>query len=155
MIPAGHIGDAFNRTAKEYYLAQVRRIAAQKYSEAQASFAEYPAGLKEWRKRYLAHLLSLQPAEMKDAVREVVAPLLEAKTMMTKRSRPEPLPINQRYGVTVPVAAMYIGISRSRIYELLKSGDLEGKVVSGRRIVLVESMMRMIGEAPSAMAVSK
>jgi excisionase family DNA binding protein len=60
------------------------------------------------------------------------------------------LPIPQRYGVTVQVAAQYIGISRSRIYELLSAGELEGKIIHGRRIVVVESLLRMLGEAPDA-----
>lgn len=60
------------------------------------------------------------------------------------------LPITERYGVTVPVAATYVGISRSRVYELLAHGELEGKVIHGRRIVLVESLMRMVGQAPTA-----
>jgi excisionase family DNA binding protein len=60
------------------------------------------------------------------------------------------LPIRQRYGVTVQVAAQYIGISRSRIYELLSAGELEGKIIYGRRIVVVESLLRMLGEAPDA-----
>jgi excisionase family DNA binding protein len=60
------------------------------------------------------------------------------------------LPIRDRYGVTAATAAAYIGISRSRIYELLRDGTLEGKIVSGRRIVLVESLMKMLGAAPSA-----
>jgi len=60
------------------------------------------------------------------------------------------LPVTERFGVTVPVAATYIGISKSRIYELLKAGDLEGRIIHGRRIVVVESLLRMLGEAPSA-----
>jgi hypothetical protein len=60
------------------------------------------------------------------------------------------LPITERYGVTVPVAATYVGISRSRVYELLSHGELEGKIIHGRRIVLVESLMRMLGQAPTA-----
>ena len=60
-----------------------------------------------------------------------------------------PLPIPQRHSVTVPVAAQFIGISRSRIYELLKDGTLQGKKVAGRRVVLVPSLLRMLGEAQS------
>jgi hypothetical protein len=60
------------------------------------------------------------------------------------------LPISERFGITVPVAAAYIGISRSRIYELLAHGELEGKIVHGRRIVLVDNLMRMLGESPPA-----
>jgi excisionase family DNA binding protein len=62
--------------------------------------------------------------------------------------RPQALPIQQRYGVTVQTAAAYIGISRSRIYELLAAGDLDGKIIHGRRIVVVESLLRMVGAAP-------
>jgi hypothetical protein len=60
------------------------------------------------------------------------------------------LPLEERFGVTVPVAAAYSGISRSRIYELLAAGELEGKIIHGRRIVVVQSLLRMCGEAPSA-----
>lgn len=59
------------------------------------------------------------------------------------------LPINERFGITVPLAAEFIGISRSRVYELLSAGDLEGRVIGGRRIVLVESLLRMLGRAPT------
>jgi hypothetical protein len=60
------------------------------------------------------------------------------------------IPIEKRYGITVPTAAQFIGISRTRVYELLAGGELEGKVIHGRRVVLVESLMRMLGKAPSA-----
>lgn len=60
------------------------------------------------------------------------------------------LPIAERFGVTVPVAASYVGISRSRIYELLSHGELDGRIIHGRRIVLVSSLMRMLGECPTA-----
>jgi hypothetical protein len=61
-----------------------------------------------------------------------------------------PLPIAERYGVTVQIAAQFSGISRSRIYELLAAGELEGKIIHGRRIVVVQSLLRMCGAAPSA-----
>jgi hypothetical protein len=60
------------------------------------------------------------------------------------------LPLEERFGVTVSVAAAYSGISQSRIYELLAAGELEGKIIHGRRIVVVQSLLRMCGEAPSA-----
>ena len=60
------------------------------------------------------------------------------------------LPLKERFGVTVAVAAEYVGISKSRIYELLQSGELEGRVIHGRRIVVVKSLLRMLGQAPSA-----
>ena len=60
------------------------------------------------------------------------------------------LPLEARFGVTVAIAAEYVGISKSRIYEFLQSGLLEGKIIGGRRIVLVPSLLRMCGEARSA-----
>jgi hypothetical protein len=60
------------------------------------------------------------------------------------------LPLEQRFGVTVAVAAAYSGISPSRIYELLAAGKLEGKIIHGRRIVVVQDLLRLCGEAPSA-----
>jgi excisionase family DNA binding protein len=60
------------------------------------------------------------------------------------------LPFAERFGVTVATAAEYVGISKSRIYELLQNGELEGKIIRGRRIVVVQSLLRLCGEAPSA-----
>jgi hypothetical protein len=60
------------------------------------------------------------------------------------------IPLEQRFGVTVQFAAQYAGISRSSIYELLAAGDLDGRVIAGRRIVVVQSLLRMCGEAPTA-----
>jgi hypothetical protein len=68
---------------------------------------------------------------------------------LERRPKSDSLPIRERFGVTVAVAAEFIGISRSRIYELLADGTLDGRVIRGRRIVIVSSMMRMLGEAPS------
>jgi len=66
-----------------------------------------------------------------------------------KRGGPPKLAIGERYAVTVPTAASFIGISRTRIYEYLKAGLIEGRVVGGRRIVIVKSLMRLVGKSPS------
>jgi excisionase family DNA binding protein len=60
------------------------------------------------------------------------------------------IPLEERFGVTVNVAAEYVGISKSTVYELLQNGELEGKIIGGRRIVLVPSLLRLCGQAPSA-----
>jgi hypothetical protein len=60
------------------------------------------------------------------------------------------IPIEQRAGVTVPLASEFTGISRTRLYELLLDGTIEGKVVRGRRIVLVPSLLRLMGQSPTA-----
>ena len=63
------------------------------------------------------------------------------------------LPLEERFGVTVAIAAEYVGISKSRIYELLADGSLAGRNIRGRRIVEIQGergLLRMCGEAPSA-----
>ena len=60
------------------------------------------------------------------------------------------VPLEQRFGVTVQFAAQYAGISRSSIYGLLAAGDLDGRVIAGRHIVEVHSLLRLCGEAPRA-----
>jgi hypothetical protein len=52
--------------------------------------------------------------------------------------------------VSVSIASAFSGISKSRIYELLAAGELKGKIIHGRRIVVVKSLLRMCGQAPSA-----
>ena len=56
------------------------------------------------------------------------------------------IPLRERVSVTVQVAAAFTGISRSRLYEMLKAGDIEGCMVSGRRLVKVQSLLRLLGE---------
>jgi hypothetical protein len=63
------------------------------------------------------------------------------------------LSVEQRFGVTVPVAAAYSGICKSRIYEMLLDGSLAGRVIRGRRIVEIQGergLLRMCSGAPSA-----
>lgn len=60
------------------------------------------------------------------------------------------IPLEQRFGVTVQYAAQYAGISNSSIYELLAAGELKGRVIAGRRIVEVQSLLRLCGSAPRA-----
>jgi excisionase family DNA binding protein len=63
------------------------------------------------------------------------------------------LSLEERFGVTVAIAAEYVGISKSRIYELLADGSLAGRIIRGRRIVEIQGergLLRMCGEAPSA-----
>jgi len=63
------------------------------------------------------------------------------------------LPLEERFGVIVSVAADYSGISKSRIYEMLADGSLAGRIIRGRRIVEIQGergLLRMCGAAPSA-----
>jgi hypothetical protein len=63
------------------------------------------------------------------------------------------LPLKERFGVTVAIAAEFSGISKSSIYELLASGDLAGRIIAGRMIVEVQGpqgLLHLCGQAPSA-----
>jgi excisionase family DNA binding protein len=46
--------------------------------------------------------------------------------------------------VKIPEAVRLTGISRSRIYELLRSGDIECAKVGNSTLVLVDSLRRFI-----------
>ncbi len=65
------------------------------------------------------------------------------------RAGPSDVPIRERFGVSVQVAAQAIGVSRTSVYTLLSEGLIEGRIVCGKRIVLVDSLLRLIDTAPS------
>ena len=46
--------------------------------------------------------------------------------------------------VKVPAAAQMTGLSRSRLYELMRSGDIEYVKVGSSTLILVESLRRFI-----------
>lgn len=52
--------------------------------------------------------------------------------------RPEPI------SVKVPEAVRLTGLSRSRIYELMRSGDIEFAKVGSSTLILVESLRAFI-----------
>lgn len=54
------------------------------------------------------------------------------------KQRMEPISIK------VPEAVRVSGLSRSRIYELMKSGDLEFAKVGSSTLIIVESLRRFI-----------
>lgn len=56
----------------------------------------------------------------------------------TDDARPE------RISVRIPDAVRMTGLSRSRIYELLRSGDIEFAKVGSSTLILVESLRRFI-----------
>lgn len=50
----------------------------------------------------------------------------------------------ERISVRIPDAVRMTGLSRSRIYELLRSGDIEFAKVGSSTLILVESLRRFI-----------
>lgn len=69
------------------------------------------------------------------------------------KTSPE-IPIRERAAVSANVAAQFTGISRTRIYELMADGSIEGRIIRGKRVVLVPSLLRLVGEAPSTKRVA-
>jgi excisionase family DNA binding protein len=54
------------------------------------------------------------------------------------------LPWNERLTVTVNQAVEITSISRPKLYRLMQSGDLKFTIVGQRRLVLVESLRRLV-----------
>ncbi|ARJ65143.1 hypothetical protein WV31_05450 [Magnetospirillum sp. ME-1] len=55
----------------------------------------------------------------------------------------------------VKIAAPYAGISDSSIWEMIKDGKLETVLFAGRRLVLRESLDKLIAEARKAPPVKR
>ena len=54
------------------------------------------------------------------------------------------LPASERISVKIPEAVRLTGLSRSRIYELMKSGDIEFAKVGSSTLILVGSLRSFI-----------
>ena len=55
-----------------------------------------------------------------------------------------------RLSYTVAEAVAATGLSRSRIYELIKAGDLPDRKVGPRRVIPASALRRLVGEEPVA-----
>lgn len=64
--------------------------------------------------------------------------------MNTKQDAPP------RISYTVPEAAKSIGISTKQLYRMIARGDIEAKVLGGRKLIPAEVFNRLIDDAPSA-----
>ncbi|MES2137373.1 MAG: helix-turn-helix domain-containing protein [Pseudomonadota bacterium] len=53
-------------------------------------------------------------------------------------------PALEPISVKIPEAVRLTGLSRSRIYELMKSGDIEFAKVGSSTLILVESLRRFL-----------
>ena len=58
--------------------------------------------------------------------------------MIDERGERDPI------SVRIPEAVRLTGISRSRIYELMRSGDIEFAKVGASTLILVESLRRLV-----------
>ena len=51
--------------------------------------------------------------------------------------------------VSVKEAARIVGLSRSRLYELISSGQIEARKVGTRTIIPTESLRALVADAPA------
>ena len=55
------------------------------------------------------------------------------------------LPVEDRLAVSVKEAAQIIGIGRTRLYELLNSGELPSIRIGFRRLIKIEALRDFLG----------
>jgi len=60
-----------------------------------------------------------------------------------------------RISATIPEFRRLSGIGRSRIYELLKAGELESIHIGSRRLILIDSYRRLIERCRQSVAPTK
>lgn len=67
---------------------------------------------------------------------------------MSARSKITPaVPLSERAALTVRDAGSYVGLSRSRIYELISEGRLASRKIGSRRLVLRSSCDELLDSA--------
>jgi excisionase family DNA binding protein len=58
--------------------------------------------------------------------------------------KPDEAPCSEPISVKIPEAVRLTGLSRSRIYELMKSGDIEFAKVGSSTLIIVASLRRFV-----------
>jgi hypothetical protein len=59
---------------------------------------------------------------------------------------PERIPFGERLTCSVDDATKVSGLSRSMIYNKMKSGEIEWVKIGARRLLKVSSLLRLLGE---------
>ena len=59
-----------------------------------------------------------------------------------------PIPFAERLTCTVTEACRATGIGRTKLYELMSGGYIKTQLVGRRRLVLVKSLVRLMGQEP-------
>lgn len=63
------------------------------------------------------------------------------------KSTSNAIPLGERAALSVRDAGIYAGIGRTKIYELLAEGKLASRKIGDRRLVLRESIDRLLTQA--------
>lgn len=62
-----------------------------------------------------------------------------------------PIPFNDRISCSVSEAIAVTSLGRTSLYGAIKDGDIESRVVRGRRLILVKSLRKFVeGDKASA-----
>lgn len=72
--------------------------------------------------------------------------------MTTEPKKPVDLPPGAKLAYTVDEAGPAIGVSRTTVFDMIRTGEVTAKKVRGRTIISREELQRIIDEAPSARA---
>jgi hypothetical protein len=68
-----------------------------------------------------------------------------ATTTKVQLSAPERIPFGERLTCSVDAATEVSGLSRSMIYNKMKSGEIEWTKIGARRLIKVSSLLRLLG----------
>jgi excisionase family DNA binding protein len=61
----------------------------------------------------------------------------------------QPLPLGVAMAYGVKEAAQVVGLSRSRLYELIAEGRVDARKVGGRTLIPAESLQALVADAPA------
>lgn len=66
--------------------------------------------------------------------------------------KPVELPPGAKLAYTIDEAGPAIGVGRTTVFAMIREGEVEAKIVRGRRVITRDELQRILDEAPSARA---
>lgn len=66
--------------------------------------------------------------------------------------KPVELPPGSKLAYTIDEAGPAIGVGRTTVFAMIREGEVEAKIVRGRRVITRDELQRILDEAPSARA---
>lgn len=69
-----------------------------------------------------------------------------------KTKKPVDLPPGAKLAYTIDEAGPAIGVGRTTVFAMIREGEVEAKIVRGRRVITRDELQRILDEAPSARA---
>lgn len=75
---------------------------------------------------------------------------LQPASLTSEGGEPKNLPFAERLSCTIDEACEATGLGRTKLYELIGTGQLVTTTVGRRRLVMVRSLISLLGPAMSA-----